>query len=352
MNFIKKYKLFFNLLLFILIAGLTAYAIFYGNDVNALLDGLTQVSPIWIGVCVVAAVLFVFIESIIFAMLLKEKGGKLKILSCVKYSLIGYFYSAITPSSTGGQPAQLFYMIRDGHKSSKSTVALLTMAFYYKLVMVLFGLFLLIFWLPQISIFFGSYIWVYYLGLTLNIITLAVILSFMFTPNQAKWLIKKGEALLMRIKIFKPNPEREAKIDAFIDQYKESVKYLFANKLQILLYTLLTFVQRSLLMIMPVFLYLGLPLENASLLNIFFVQAAIYVAVDMLPIPGAQGITELIFVQALSAIFTAQYITASMVLTRGISFYIILLAGLIPVIYSSLFGKKMAEKMRLLNEKI
>ena len=43
--------------------------------------------------------------------------GKEKVCSlwrCIQYSFIGFFYSGITPSATGGQPVQLYYMNKDG----------------------------------------------------------------------------------------------------------------------------------------------------------------------------------------------------------------------------------------------
>lgn len=36
--------------------------------------------------------------------------------SLYQYSFIGFFYSGITPSATGGQPVQLYYMSKDGEQ--------------------------------------------------------------------------------------------------------------------------------------------------------------------------------------------------------------------------------------------
>lgn len=54
-----------------------------------------------------------------------------------------------------------------------------------------------------------------------------------------------------------------------------------------------------------------------------------YIAVDMLPIPGAQGITEAMFQNVFRDIFTGRYIAASMCIIRGISFYLCMAAGLV-----------------------
>lgn len=74
--------------------------------------------------------------------------GKEKVCSlwrCIQYSFIGFFYSGITPSATGGQPVQLYYMNKDGNKGSDSTIVLMTVAVIYKFVLVVLGVGMLLF---------------------------------------------------------------------------------------------------------------------------------------------------------------------------------------------------------------
>ena len=75
---------------------------------------------------------------------MREK--KNRVWRCIQYSFIGFFYSGITPSATGGQPVQLYYMNKDGNRISDSTVVLMTVAVVYKFVLVVMGTGILIFW--------------------------------------------------------------------------------------------------------------------------------------------------------------------------------------------------------------
>ncbi|PKM51780.1 MAG: lysylphosphatidylglycerol synthetase [Firmicutes bacterium HGW-Firmicutes-7] len=339
-TFLKKHKPFVNGLLFLTVAFLTGYTIFFGNNISDLIKSMSNVSLFWRLLCVVAVLLFIGVESFILWILLKQKDKKLSIFKCLKYAFVGYFYSGITPSATGGQPVQLYYMIKDGNGTDKSTVTLLSMALFYKLIMVIMGVSLLIFFSNGITAYLDVYVWVYYLGLTLNVLILFVILTFMLIPEKTKSIILKLVQLLMNIKVLKENNYRKEKIDSFITGYKNSVDFLFQNKFKMGVLTLLTFIQRSSLLFVPVFIYLGLHLKDTSLFTILCIQAAIYVAVDMLPIPGAQGITELIYISAFGSIFTEQYLTTSMIITRSVSFYLPLLIGMIVVIFNGKFRKK------------
>lgn len=73
-------------------------------------------------------------------------GEKAGFLQCIKYAFVGFFYSGITPSASGGQPMQLYYMNRDGHSFVHSTIALVCAAMAYKLILVLMGIGIALFW--------------------------------------------------------------------------------------------------------------------------------------------------------------------------------------------------------------
>ena len=83
-----------------------------------------------------------------------------------------------------------------------------------------------------------------------------------------------------------------------------------------------TFLQRRTVILITGMVYLGFGHSGSSLFHILAVQAAVYIAVDMLPVPGAQGITELMYAAVFGGVFGAQYVKASMVLVRGMDFYV------------------------------
>ena len=310
------------------------------NDLETMLKGMQQISVGWLLFCVVISILFVSLESLVLALLLKREEEKLPFMKCVKYALIGYFYSGITPSASGGQPMQLLAMTKDGFLSSRSTATLLVMAFYYKLVMVLIGGFLGLFWIDAIKEFFGIYLWVYYMGMILNILLLTAIIALMFIPSQMEKFVNSCCNFLVKIKVLKANENRKLKIKGFISQYTDAVNYMFNAKRKIFWLILITLIQRLLPMFIPVIICLGLPLPHDQLFTIFLIQMATYVAVDMFPLPGAQGISEMILLQSLTPFFTTTYVGIATVLTRGISFYLILFTGLGVVIWDQYNKRK------------
>lgn len=344
-----------NIALFAAVMILTFWMVFRGQDMTAVVASMRQMSVKYLIVSVLLAVLFVCGEGTIIWYQLRCLGGRggasgkktenssqscggedrrtgqssrSTLPRCIAYSFVGFFFSGITPSATGGQPVQLYYMKKDGNTLSESSVVLMVTAVIYKFVLVLLGAALLLFWRGPLRENLKGYYALYFVGLSLNIILVVLLLMVMFTPKIIRTVLYKGECLLVKIHLLKPSDERGKKLEQFLSGYQETVQFLRMHKSVVAVVTAGTFLQRSMLFLLTYTVYRGLGLSGTPLIDIFLLQASVYIAVDMLPIPGAQGITEAMYKTVFAKIIPAQYIVTSMCISRGISFYLMLLVGL------------------------
>lgn len=90
----------------------------------------------------------------------------------------------------------------------------------------------------------------------------------------------------------------------------------------------ITILQRSSLFVLTWMVYLGFGMHGADALTVILLQASVYIAVDMLPLPGAQGITELMYQAVFAKVFTQAYLIPSMMVSRGLNFYFLLIVSL------------------------
>ena len=336
--------------LFLGIMLLTFYALFSGRDLAEIGRAVMRMSPAWLILAVGLAVFYVCAEGYMIWYLLrsmkanKDKDRSSSLFRCIQYSFIGFFYSGITPSATGGQPVQLYYMNKDGNRGSDSTVVLMTVAVVYKFVLVVMGFGILLFWFRPLRGELGKYFPLYLLGLALNVILVIVILGVMLLPQ----VMLKGalffERLFIRMKIWKPSEKREEKIRTFIDSYQNAVAWLKAHKKKVAYVVLVTFLQRISVFVLTYMVYLGFGLEGSGAMRVILLQASVYIAVDMLPLPGAQGITELMYQAVFAHVFTGAYLIPSMLVSRGINFYFLLVMSLVVVL-----AVRVAEKRRINN---
>ncbi len=314
-------------IVFIMLAALTFYVIFKGNDMEAVLESIRNLNPLYLCAAALTAFFFVSAEGFMICYLLRALNYKTSAATCVKYSFVGFFFSGITPSATGGQPMQLYYMQKEGHKVSDSSVVLMTVAVIYKFVLVVMGIGILIFYYGPLADYLQGYLYLYYLGLFLNTLLVVILLFVMVSPKCFKALVVGGEKLLKKLHILKTSGERTRKLIEMADQYHEAVLFFLKNKSKIYAVIAFTVVQRCSVFYLTWLIYRGMGLEGADAITVMSLQAAIYIAVDMLPLPGAQGITEMMYKTAVSQIFTGASLTASMCVTRGLNFYMVLIVS-------------------------
>lgn len=331
----------FNVLFLVLVIGLTFYGVFQGQDLDTLLGQLSRANPLWLVAGVVCIILFIYGESFIIRYLLKLVKIKAGSFTCFLYSCVGFFFSCITPSASGGQPMQVYYMKKNNIPIPTSTVLLMIVTITYKLVLVMIGLFLMVFRHDFVVGYLGDVIGVFYLGMALNVICIVAMMILVFNQNLAKWIIMKGYKILERIHIFKSKPEREEKLSASMDSYRETAKFLKGHKKNVAYVLLITVLQRMAMFLVTYFTYLALGLHGASVYDIVLLQAVISVAVDMLPLPGGMGISETLFLVMFVPIFGNEYILAGLIISRGLGYYTqLLFSAIMTVVANFRIGRK------------
>ena len=69
-------------------------------------------------------------------------------------------------------------------------------------------------------------------------------------------------------------------------------------------------------------------------------QAVLYTTVSGLPLPGAIGVSETIFLKIFGVAFGEKLLSGAMLLSRGISFYLFVVISLVVVIINAIRKNK------------
>lgn len=336
----QQLKRFGNVIFFLIIMGLTIYAVLHGQNLDEIATSLREITLPYLFCAVMVALFFVGAEGVIIWSLLRSMHGNSGLIKCIGYAFVGFFYSGITPSASGGQPMQLLYMKRDGNRLSESSVVLMTVALLYKFVLVCMGIGILLFWRQPLRGYLRGYYGLFLIGMVLNTSLVLVLLGAMLAPVLIRHILFAIDYLLVKLHILKPSSDRRLRIDHFIGGYQEAVLFLKSHLLKVFGAILFTFFQRICVFGLPFIVYQGFSLEGSSFLTILCLQTSIYIAVDMLPIPGAQGITELMYRTVFQTVFTGAYLMPGLYVTRGISFYLMLGVSLLVMLAFQIHEKR------------
>ena len=342
-EFVKKKIL--NIAFLAIVFGLTLWSVFRGENLNQVMSLLITANPVYVAVSVGCVVLFIACEAVIIFYLIHTLGSKIQFSHCCLYSFIGFFYSCITPSASGGQPMQIVTMRRDKIPVAVSTVVLAIVTIMYKTVLVLIGVAVLI-WRPtRLMSYLEPVEALIYFGLFLNVICVAILLLLVFHPRAFKVIAEKMLSIMNRIRPFKNPEKQEERIERITSQYKGTAEYFKSHNHVIIKVFFMSVIQRLLLFAVTWFTYKALNLSGESFVIIIILQAMISVATDMLPLPGGMGICENMFLDIFLPIFGSTLVLPGMLLSRGISYYTqLIICGIMTIVAFLVIKEQKREK--------
>lgn len=317
----KNYKkIILNAALFFGVFALTIWSVFHGEDLGEISDALLDCDVKWLVPAIICVFLFIWGESIIIWYLLRSYGFRVKEGICFLFSSVGFFFSCVTPSASGGQPMQVYFMKKAKIPIPISSVILMIVTITYKLVLVVIGLGILFFGGPFKAKYLGDILPVFYLGIFLNVIVVAGMIELVFHPTFARNFLYGCVRLLEKTHLIKHKENRFQKLESSMDSYHETAAYMKEHIWIVLQVFVVTLVQRLALFAVPCFVYKSFHLVGKSWKVILGLQAVISVSVDMLPLPGGMGISETLFEMIFDSVF-GELVIPAMVLSRGLGYY-------------------------------
>lgn len=314
-------KRFFNIVFLILVFSLTLWSVFNGKNLQQILTLVETSNPFYLIPGIICVLLFILGESVVIFYLMRVLGSKVRFWHCCLYSFIGFFYSSITPSASGGQPMQVVAMRKDGIPVAVSAVVLAIVTITYKLVLVVIGVLIMLIRPPKIIDYLdpvGPVIW---FGLFLNVVCISALMLIVFHPDLVRVMVHKIFVVVNKVHTVR-NPEKQKeRLETILEQYHGSAEVFRSKKRVILRVFLITMLQRCLLFTVTWFVYRSFGLSGQSFFVIIGLQAMISVATDMLPLPGGMGVSENLFLEIFSPVFGGLLVLPGMMISRGISYY-------------------------------
>ncbi len=319
---------------------ITIYCVFHGQDMGELISYIKSADTRYWLVAVVCVVFFIGSESVIIYYMMHTIKQKVKLLHCFLYSFVGFFFSCITPSATGGQPAQIYYMRKDKIPVPVSTLVLMIVTITYKLVLVVLGAAVVIFRPQEVMVYLQPVIGWCYLGVALNVFCVSFMMLLVFHPTMAKNMLLAIIRGLGKIRLIKRKDHYLEKIGHAMEQYQDVASYFATHRLVVWNVFVITVVQRLLLFYVTYLVYRSFGMSGTGMVTVVILQGMISVAVDMLPLPGGMGISERLFMGMFVPVFGSITLPA-MVVSRGLSYYTeLIISALLTIVAHFVIGRK------------
>lgn len=321
-----------NIIIFLFFVILTFYIILKDNSIVEIMQVIKQVDKRFVIIAILFMFCFILSEGINIARTLKLLNCKIKFKDGIKYALVGFFFSSVTPSSSGGDPMQLYYMKKDGLQVGQSALAILTEFSSFQFVTVIMALIGFITNYKFIEDSIGNIKYFLLIGVIINT---AILMGIMLTVFSKKLIIRLVEIVckvLCKIH-YKKVEEFRMKCFEQIKEYKTGARLLIEHPKVLLKIVLTTMIQVILYHSIPYVIYLAFGLYGANFFRFLAVQSVLYISVSSIPLPGAVGVSEGGFMAIYKLLFPLELLSSAMILSRGISFYLFVIVSGISILF-------------------
>ena len=233
-------------------------------------------------------ILYIYLEGAAIRHILKHISVKTGHRQAFLYSAADIYFSAITPSASGGQPASFYFMRKDGISFSKATMSLVLNLLMYSFAIDFVAVLSFII-RPDIFTSFNSFGKI--LIILGFIIMSALTLFFFMLLKESRWMEKLGYwsiSLLGKLHIIRKPEKRREKWEETIKKYSTVSDIALGKGKMLIMAFLINLAQRVTQISITLFVYLGLggKFEHAG--DIWFSQAFAVIGSNCAPIPGAQ----------------------------------------------------------------
>ena len=319
-------------LLFLVIAGASIWAVTAQSrsfSLEGMMESLKGPSAWWILAAVGCMLSFIYLEGLALLRICREFGYPQRHRKGFLYAAADIYFSAITPSATGGQPASAFFMLRDGIPGAVVTMALLTNLVMYVLSVLVLGL-VCVLLRPGVLLRFGTVSKVLiFCGAAVQG-GLLVALLLMLRNEQLLHRLSDGVLkLLYKMKILRHVSRRRRRLRKTMEEYRACTRMLAGRRRLLIRVFAINFLQRVSIVAVTVFTFLAAGGSWRQVLDAWCMQCFTLLGANCIPIPGAMGVTDYLLLDGFGKMMPESAAVNLELLSRSVSFYsCILICGL------------------------
>nr|WP_122012489.1 lysylphosphatidylglycerol synthase transmembrane domain-containing protein [Maliibacterium massiliense] len=344
-----KKKIWGSVIYIALISLLVVYFFTQERNLEDFITAVQNMTPSWLIAALCAMALYYFFDAASMQFVLrcmwKEKAST-RLGICARVCLIGQFYNAVTPSSTGGQPMQVYNLHKEGVPVGIASSAMVVRFVSYQIAMLILSLTGLLMFYSFIAKNFGAFIAMACFGLLLNVGSIIFLVMAMFNYNFTIKISDKLTAWLGRIHILRRPEEARDKMHGILADFHKSRKHILVRPVRVLLSILYMLLHISMYFSVVYFIYRAFSLSGASFLQMLVIQAFFHIAVSFFPMPGAAGASEGGFLLFYRVIFTPNIVFTAMLVWRFLTYYVKIIAGALTIAWDTIVGNRRRRRLR------
>lgn len=337
----KKKHYIISIILFIALITGTYFFILKDYSIRDFVNSLENCNMFYILLAILGICSYSFFASLYTKRILFHFKKKITWYQSFGYLFTEKFFSAVTPSSIGGQPVQMIEMKKDGIDYQKNSVVVLLDTILYKIGLIFIASLGFLFYFNDLFKQNKIFIWLFVIGYATTIVFIIFMLLLVYSKTLIPKIIRMLINLGYKLHIIKNKDKLNKKLDNAIIGYQDCAKFTKDNPKVLIEAFIILLLQRISLLSISYFIYRSFGLNELTIFEIISFQACLTLACDFVPTPGGVAVSEGLLAEINKFIYSNSYATPAIILLRGISFYIyILFCGIFYIFFHFIKRKK------------
>ena len=321
--------------------GLIVFIAFSNGDLTNAWDALFTLKTEWLFCAFLGWFGYMFFDMLGLHYFLRKQKYPISLGFATYVTLLGFYYSNITPGSSGGQPMQVYYLSK---RKIPVPIATSALSIKFLALQIMVVVLTTTFWVTNTAYINAQLTsgakWFIYIGYGINFLSIPLILLVALHRPLVQAIILFFVRVGAKLHIIKRPEDRIVRIDAGMDMYHMSILRLMKYPRRIIGQLLFAMLSLLSLMSIPLSVYRAFDLGGTHWFELITLSFLLYVSASYTPLPGASGAQEGGFLIFFAGAFTQGTIGLALLVWRFFSYYLFLLVGSVISIVGSLRGHR------------
>lgn len=355
----NKKKIIRNVIFVLAILILMIVLVVNLGDIKKIWHYISQTNYLIVLLAIGILLLYAVINQLSLISLAKFRYKEIKYVDCYCITGSEYFFNAITPFSSGGQPFEAYAFKRKGMPLSNSTSILLINFIAYQVILNVISVVFMIFFYGRVKEQIHSFVWLLLLGFSINALIMVGLVSIGISKTTRKFFLKLFD-LICKIKPLRRFQKKHDNIEKYMENMQLAFKEIVKSPKQMIWVTFTKICSFAIYYSIPFFALwaVNAKMGISDLPYIMALTSFTLTIATWVPTPGGAGGIEVAFTLLYTPLLSSpsygwtddeakSICVAVVVIWRLLTYYLLILYGLILYL---LFEKRDKPQLNVVSE--
>lgn len=324
----------------LLILAVMLLLLFKAHGLEEIRGLFMRMNVTWLIGALGCVLLSYFAEMMSYYEITKKVDGKTSLRTAFRVTMAGQYFNSITPFAAGGQPFQVYYLMKDGIPMGRCANIIMVKSVLFELCVFSVSVASFIFGAGILNQIIGKFTMFFIIGVTINLAVIAFFGLFLLNKNAARKVVDWGFKLLGWLRIVKDPDKYGKRKEDELEGFCGGSELILSDRSVILKASFYQILNLLLLYAVPWFMLVSMEGTRKFFFEIIASQAVLREVTAYVPSPGASGGAEGIGYFFFRNFFVASPIVSVILIWRIFTYYLNLVFGGVSLVFIKSKDKK------------